>query len=92
MNTRIHPAASDLQHDRNLDKAGENMKQHLRTLDKEMAGKEFLVGDEYSLADITFIPFYTRRDRYKVTIDDNYPNIKRWAESLVARPQVAPTI
>jgi glutathione S-transferase len=57
-----------------------------------MAGKEFLVGDEYSLADITFIPFYTRRDRYKVTIDDNYPNIKRWAESLVARPQVAPTI
>jgi glutathione S-transferase len=92
MNTRLHPAASDLQHDRNLDKAGEKMAQHLQTLDKEMAGKAFLVGDEYSLADITFIPFYTRRDRYKVTIDDNYPNLKRWAESLIARPQVAPTI
>ncbi|HWH77025.1 MAG TPA: glutathione S-transferase family protein [Candidatus Binatus sp.] len=91
MNTRLHPAASDLQHDRNLDKAGETMKQHLQTLEKEMAGKDYLVG-EYSLADITFIPFYTRRDRYKVTIDDKYPNLKRWGERLIARPQVAPTI
>jgi len=91
MNTRLHPAASDLQHDRNLDKAGETMAQHLQTLEKEIAGKDFLVGD-YSLADITFIPFYTRRDRYKVTIEDNYPNLKRWGEHLIARPQVAPTI
>jgi glutathione S-transferase len=91
MNTRVHPAASDLQHDRNLDKAGEKMQQHLQTLDKEIAGKDYLLG-EYSLADITFIPFYTRRERYKVVIDDNYPNVKRWAESLIARPQVAVTI
>ena len=91
MNTRVHPVASDLQHDRNLDKAGEKMKQHLQTLDQEMAGKDFLVG-EYSLADITFIPFYTRRERYKVVIDDQYPNLKRWAENLIARPQVTATI
>ena len=91
MNTRVHPAASDLQHDRNLEKAGEKMQQHLQTLDKEIAGKDYLVG-EYSLADITFIPFYTRRERYKVVIDDNYPNLKRWGESLIARPQVAATI
>ena len=56
-----------------------------------MAGKDYLVGDQFSLADITFIPFYTRRERYKVTFDD-YPNIKRWAENLIARPQVAPTL
>jgi glutathione S-transferase len=91
LNTRLHPAASDLQHDRNLDKAREKMKQHLQTLENEMAGKDYLV-DGYSLADITFIPFYTRRERYKVTIDDNYPNLKRWGENLIARPQVAPTI
>ena len=91
MNTRVHPAASDLQHDRNLDKAEETMKQHLQTLDQAMAGKDFLVG-EYSLADITFIPFYTRRQRYKVVIDDHYPNLKRWGENLIARPQVAATI
>ena len=91
MNTRVHPAASDLQHDRNLDKAGEKMKQHLQALDQAIAGHDFLVG-EFSLADITFIPFYTRRARYKVSIDDNYPNLKRWGESLIARPQVAATM
>lgn len=92
MNTRVHPAASDLQKNRDLEKAKERMKQHLEALNNEIAVKPFLVGDEYSLADITFIPFYTRRERYNVVIDDNYPNLKRWAESLIARPQVAATI
>ncbi len=91
MNTRVHPAASDLQHDRNVDKAREKMQQHLKTLEQEIAGKDYLLG-EYSLADVTFIPFYTRRDRYKVVIDENFPNIKRWGESLIARPQVAATL
>jgi GST-like protein len=67
------------------------MAQHLKTLDDEMAGKDFLVG-EYSLADISFVPFYTRRERYKVVIDDKYPNLKRWGENLIARAAVAPTI
>jgi glutathione S-transferase len=91
MNSRVHPAASDLAHDREPDKARERMKQHLETLDKEMAGRKYLVGD-YSLADIKFIPFYTRRERYGVAIDDKVPNLKRWGEDLIARPQVAPTI
>ena len=56
-----------------------------------MAGKDYLVGN-YSLADITFIPFYTRRERYGSVIDDTYPNLKRWGEALIARPQVAPTL
>lgn len=91
MSTRLHAAASDITHDRNVAKATEQMAQHLKTLDKEMTGKNYLVG-EYSLADVSFIPFYTRRERYKVTIDDNYANLKRWGESLIARPRVAPTI
>jgi GST-like protein len=67
------------------------MHEHLQTLDREMAGKRYIVGD-YSLADITFIPFYVRRQRYGVTIDDNFPNLKRWGEELVARPAVVPTL
>jgi glutathione S-transferase len=90
MNSRVHPAASDISHNREPDKARVQMKKHLDTLDKEMAGRKYIVGD-YSLADITFIPFYTRRERY-VVIDDTYPNLKRWGEDLIARPQVAPTI
>jgi glutathione S-transferase len=91
LNTRIHPAASDLAHNREPDKAREKMHQHLQTLDKELAGKKYLV-DDYSLADITFIPFYTRQERYGIAIDERYPNVKRWGADLVARPQVAPTI
>jgi glutathione S-transferase len=91
MSTRLHAAASDITHDRNVAKATEQMAQHLNTLDNEMAGKDYLVG-EYSLADISFVPFYTRRERYKVTIDDKYPNLKRWGENLIARAAVAPTI
>ena len=91
MSTRLHAAASDITHNREPDKARERMKGHLTTLDKEMAGRKYLVG-EYSLADVSYIPFYTRRDRYGVVIDDTYSNLKRWGEDLIARPQVAPTI
>ena len=91
MSTRLHAAASDITHDREPEKAKQRMAQHLTALDKEMAGRKYLVG-EYSLADVSFIPFYTRQERYQVAIDDRYPNLKRWGEDLVARPRVAPTI
>ena len=91
LNTRIHPAAHDITHDKNPTRAREQMAKHLTTLDQEMAGKRFIVGD-YSLADVTFIPFYVRRQRYGVTIDENLPNLKRWGEDLVSRPAVVTTL
>ena len=90
-NTRIHPTGSDLQKKRDPEKAQVRMDEHLRTLDDALAGKDYLVDNQFSLADVTFIPFYTRRERYTVAFD-KYPNIKRWAENLIARPQVAPTL
>ena len=90
-NTRIHPAAHNIAHDKEPEKAKERMQKHLQTLEQEMTGKRYIVGD-YSLADITFIPFYTRRKRYAVTIDDNLPSLKRWGEDLIARPAVVSTL
>jgi glutathione S-transferase len=90
-NSRVHAAAHDITHDKEPEKAKERMRQHLEVLDKEMAGKQFIV-DEFSLADITFIPFYTRRERYRVIIDEGLPNLKRWGENLIARPAVASTL
>jgi glutathione S-transferase len=90
-NTRIHPAASDIQHKRNPEQATQRMQEHLAALEQAMAGKDFIV-DDSSLADVTFIPFYTRRGRYGVSIDDNYPNLKRWGEALTARPAVEATL
>ena len=91
MNSRLHPAAHDFTHNKEPEKAKEQMQKHLQTLDREMAGRQFFAGD-YSLADITFIPFYTRRQRYGATIDDSLPNLKRWGEALIARPAVASTL
>jgi glutathione S-transferase len=90
-NTRVHPTASDIQHNRNKEQAMQRMDAHFATLDREIAGKDFIV-DGYSLADVTFIPFYTRRQRYGVSIDGNYPNLQRWGEDLIARPAVAETL
>ncbi|HEX2261511.1 MAG TPA: glutathione binding-like protein [Candidatus Binatia bacterium] len=91
MNSRLHPAAHDFTHNKEPEKAGERMHKHLQTLDQEMAGRRYFAGD-YSLMDITFVPFYTRRQRYGANIDDNLPNLKRWGEDLVARPAVASTL
>jgi glutathione S-transferase len=90
-NTRIHPTAGDIAHNRDAEKAAQRMAGHLATLDRALANKDFIVGD-YSLADVTFIPFYTRRTRYGVTIDERYPNVKRWGEALIARPAVTETL
>ena len=90
-NTRIHPTASDIQHNRNKEQAVERIATHLTALDREMSDKDFIVGD-YSLADVTFIPFYTRRQRYGVSIDDKYRNLQRWGESLITRAAVAATL
>jgi glutathione S-transferase len=90
-NTRVHPAAHDIVHEQNPEKARAAMEKHLQTLDHAILGKKFLVGD-YSLADITFIPFYTRRERYRVSLGGNLPNLKRWGEQLLARPAVAQTL
>lgn len=91
LNSRVHPAASDITHDREPDRARQRLKQHLSALESEMTGKQFIVGD-YSLADVTFIPFYVRRQLYGVTIDESFPNLKRWGEELIARPAVASTL
>ena len=91
LNSRIHPAASDITHDREPNRARQRLQQHLDLLENEMTGKRFII-DDYSLADVSFIPFYARRQRYGVTIDDNFPNLKRWGEELMARPAVTSTL
>jgi glutathione S-transferase len=89
-NTRLQRAAGDIAHDYQVEKSGEELKQYLETLNREMRGREYLV-DDYSLADITYIPFFIRRERYKTTIDDHLPHLKAWMDRLLARPTVRAT-
>ena len=89
-NTRLQAAAGDIRHNHEPEKAKKRLRQHLEVLDEELANREYLVGD-YSLADITYIPFFTRLDRYETTIDGSLPNLKAWMDRLLARPTVQST-
>ncbi len=89
-NTRLQAAAGNIRHDHEVEKNRKRLAEHLETLDRQMAGKDFIVGD-YSLADITYIPFFTREDHYKVSIGDELTHLKRWRDSLLERPKVKTT-
>ena len=91
LNSRIHPAAHDIAHDKEPEKAREKLLVHLQTLNREIGDKPFMAG-EYSLADVTFIPFYVRRQRYGLKLEESFPNLVRLGEALIARPAVSSTL
>lgn len=88
--TRLHAAASDVVHEREPEKASERLRKYLAVVERELDGREYLCG-EYSLADVTLIPFFTRRERYKVDME-NLPHARRWLERVLSRPAVAATL
>jgi glutathione S-transferase len=89
-NTRLQRAGGYIAHDYEVEKSKEELREYLAALDREMRDREYIVGD-YSLADITYIPFFTRLARYQATVDDSVPNVKAWMERLLARPAVRAT-
>jgi GST-like protein len=55
-------------------------------MDKRLAVAEWL-GAEYSVADIATYPWVARHEWHKVDLGD-FPNVKRWYDSIGARPAV----
>lgn len=56
-------------------------------LDRRLAHAPFLAR-EYSIADIATYPWVARHDWHKVELAD-FPNVKRWFDTIGARPAVA---
>ncbi|MEQ9136483.1 MAG: glutathione S-transferase N-terminal domain-containing protein [Thalassobaculum sp.] len=56
-------------------------------MDAHLEGKSFFANDEYSIADIAILPWVARYEWQHVDLAD-YPNVKRWFDSLMARPAV----
>ena len=54
-------------------------------LDRRLEGREFVVGDALSIADIAILPWTKTYENQHVDIDA-YPNVKRWRTQLMARP------
>jgi GST-like protein len=55
-------------------------------LDKRLADREF-VADDYSIADIAIWPWISRFEWQKIDMKQ-YPNVKRWYETIATRPAV----
>ena len=54
-------------------------------LDERLAGREFVAGEDYSIADMAIYPWIATLERNQKRLDD-FPNLKRWTEAIAARP------
>ncbi|MEX2524646.1 MAG: glutathione S-transferase N-terminal domain-containing protein [Gammaproteobacteria bacterium] len=57
-----------------------------KVLDNQLADTQFIAGD-YSIADMASWPWVFRHDWQEQDLDD-FPNLKRWFETVGARPAV----
>jgi len=89
-NTRLQRAGGNIAHDFQVEKSKEELKQYLEALNREMGDREYIAGD-YSLADITYIPFFCRLERYQAKIGNDLPHVKAWMDRLLSRPTVRAT-
>lgn len=70
------------------------VKRQLDVLDKQLADNRFVVGEEYSIADIAIWPWYgnlvlgSAYDAAEFLDVESYPNLIRWAKEILARPAV----
>ncbi|OKH40057.1 thiol:disulfide oxidoreductase [[Phormidium ambiguum] IAM M-71] len=55
-------------------------------LNKQLEGKEYIVG-EYSIADMACYPWIVPYEKQQQNLDE-FPNLKRWFESVRSRPAV----
>lgn len=90
-NSRLQADAHEVRYGSDPEKARGQIREHLATLDRELEASDYIAGD-YSLADITFLPFFTRQERYGMKVDDSLRHVKRWMERLIARPAVSATL
>ena len=55
-------------------------------MEKRLSDHEYLAG-EYSVADIATYPWVGRHERHQVDLTD-FPQVKRWFDTIGARPAV----
>jgi glutathione S-transferase len=61
----------------------------LRLLDGELAGREFVAGDEYSIADITGLIALDFMKPARIQLPDELTNVLRWRAAISSRPSAA---
>ncbi|MGR3804461.1 glutathione-dependent disulfide-bond oxidoreductase [Marinibacterium profundimaris] len=77
-----------------IDRYAMESKRQLDVLDRELAEKQFIVGDEYTIADMAIWPWYGQLvlgrlyDAAEFLDVESYTHVLRWAKEIDARPAV----
>lgn len=61
----------------------------LRMLDGELAGREFIAGDEFTVADITGLIGVDFMKPARIAVPEDLANVRRWYEAVKARPSAS---
>jgi glutathione S-transferase len=62
---------------------------HLAIVERDLGGRSYLVGESFTLADIAYLPFLHFLSLMEVSAG---PNVKAWAERVLARPSAQATV
>jgi GST-like protein len=71
-----------------IERYGNEAKRLYGVMNKRLGEAKFLAGDDYSIADIATYPWVARHEWHRVALED-FPNVKRWYDTIGARPAVA---
>lgn len=61
----------------------------LHLIDRELADREFIAGDDYSIADITGLIAVDFMKPARITVPDELVHVRRWHSSVSARPSAS---
>ena len=64
------------------------IEKHLAILEKHLAGKNYLVAEQFSLADVCYAPFLEFLPLMEITPP---PTVAAWSERLLVRPSMIAT-
>ncbi len=74
----------------------EDLDRKYRVLEKALAGGDYFAGDQFSLVDTAFAPFFMRSAILQKVVSNNwfdrFPKIDRWQQTLLKRPSVKKSV
>jgi len=65
------------------------IQEFLALLDRELAGRPFMTGDNFTVADITGLISVDFMKPAKLAVPDELKDLKRWHAAVSARPSAA---
>ena len=85
----LHPSMKELEVPQ-IPAYAEAMRPHavwfLELLDKELAGREFIAGDRFSVADITALVAFDFMKPSRIAMPEGLTHVRRWHAAVSARP------